>query len=282
VSPRATQVYAMLRAYLAWIPGPRAATPPAARGEVAAKRRKCPACDGGKFTRRRGILQECDRCIETRPESKRFGQPTGWIRVDPQTLKQPVAEQEEAHELSGSERTQWRNLTDSALRRIELQLAQSEGREAAPDAYTAAYEKAEALLSQGSYPDLVEALRWLRNAQPMLHSLVWQAVIYAPFGPPTGSVESACHAVCEALAARMPERIDVPGWARDAADWRDKKESLHRGRTPHHQQQRDERKTEIEQLRADGMSLRKIAPIYGISHTQVARIVTDGVATVAA
>jgi hypothetical protein len=158
----------------------------------------------------------------------------------------------------------------------------NEGEEAAHDSYTAAYETGEKLLSQGSYPNLARALTWLRDVEPVAHSLIWQAVIYAPFGLPTGNVKRVCEAVCEILAQKMPERIDVPLWAREAADWRDKKESLWRGRTEGHAVQRNGRDEQIREARAQGTPVPSLMDEFGLSQAQVYRALADGVATVSA
>lgn len=48
----------------------------AKRGELPANRVPCPACDGSKERRIRGINQPCDRCLSDK------GKPLGWIYVD--------------------------------------------------------------------------------------------------------------------------------------------------------------------------------------------------------
>lgn len=273
---RGQQVWNLLRAYVAYAGGLRTSTGQivarARVGEVAEKRVRCEACIGTGQRRSRGIVQTCDDCGGK-----------GKVLVDPQTGKRPAHLPEREGRMSAAELAAWESNTELALARIEALLKLNEGEEAAHDAFTSAYETGEKLLAQGSFADLQRALTWLRDLRPEVHSLIWSAVIYAPFGAPTGSVRVVCENVCEVLAERMPERIEVPGWAREAAEWRDRKESLWRGRGAEHQKQREERDREIRQALDAGARPSDLAAEYGLSSQRVSQLrQSEGVATVAA
>jgi hypothetical protein len=276
LSPSGKAVWNLLRAYVAYAGGLKTSTGQiVARGslpgERAEKKVRCEPCLGTGKRRNRGIEQRCDDC-----------QGKGQVLVDPQTGKRPAHLPEREGRMSSAELAAWESQTDLALTRIEALLKMNDGDEAAHDAFSSAYETGEKLLAQGSFPQLRLALIWLRDTQPALHSLVWQAVIYAPFGPPTGSVRTVCENVCDVLADRIG-KIDVPGWARDAAEWRDRKDSLWRGRRPEHDEQRQQRDEEIGRRLGAGERPSMLANEYGLSSQRISQLrPTDAVATVAA
>lgn len=280
MSPEAQAVWSLLRAYVAWIPGLRTSTGQivsrgSSPGETPSKRIECPACKGTRETRVRGITTSCTECLD------RKGRPTGRITVDGYTGRRKAGETR-SERFTPQEMSQWESQTELALNRIEALLRMNEGSEAAHDAFTAAYDASEKMLDHDSFRDLKTALAWLRTVKPEAHSLIWQAVIYAPFGAPAGSVKSVCEGICEVLAQYIGKKVEVPSWARDAAEWRDRKESLHRGRTPEHEEQREERKREIHELRVNGIPVSSIAERFGLAKTQVYGILAGSVATVAA
>lgn len=267
MTTRGDQVYALLRAYVAYAGGLRTSTGQivsrgAIPGEQATRTIDCPVCKGTGRRRRRGVSSPCDQCVD------KNGKPTGRVRIDAYTGRQRTAAIK-TEPFTAKQMSQWETDTELALSHIESLLRMNEGSEAAHDAFSAAYETGEKLLAQGSYPDLRLALAWLRDKHPVAHSLIWQAVIYASFGPPEGGVRSACEAVCETLAAKMPERIDVPPWARDAATWRDSKESLWRGQTPAHTEKRAARDNEIRAQHTNGTPVSSIVANYALKKTQV-------------
>jgi hypothetical protein len=280
VTTRGSQVYALLRAYVAYASGLRTSTGQivsrgSTPGETPSKRIPCPVCKGTKRKRVRGVTKPCDECLNDK------GQPTGRITVDSYTGRRRAGEQP-SHRFTPQEMSGWELQTELALNRIEALLKMNEGEEAAHDSFSAAYDTGQKLLAQGSYPELARALTWLRDVDPVAHSLIWQAVIYAPFGPPAGTVLTACEAICETLAERLPERIEVPRWANEAAEWRDKHESLWRGRTLGHAEQRAVRDDEIRALHVSGTPVASIMATYSLSQAQVYRALADGVASVSA
>ncbi len=279
MSPRGEQVWKLLRAYVAYASGLRTSTGQIVSrgsipGESPSRKIPCPVCKGTRRKRVRGVTKPCDECLEMNEKSKNFGKPTGRITVDSYTGRRRAGEQP-SHRFTPQEMSGWELQTELALARIEALLKMNEGQEAAHDSFSAAYDTGQKLLAQGSYPDLARALTWLRDLDPVAHSLIWQAVIYAPFGPPAGTVLSTCETICETLAERLPERIEVPRWANEAAEWRDKHESLWRGKTKAHAKQREERDTEIRNLASTPTSV--IAEQFGISDRHARRLRNESV-----
>lgn len=213
----------------------------AKRGELPANRVPCPACDGTKERRVRGVLRPCDRCLSEK------GVPRGWeyqdlmIRVK---FRRPVGSTETGTvtewktvpcDVCGGEGVtlapRYRGDNNRCLRcggsgRDELTLQQ--WRATRTISYTLEHQgflrSGDPVLDcltarqrSGSYDELLLCLGQLHEAWPALFRLVRDRYVQ---GQALGSARLerlAEEGGLVFLETRMPERIRVPGWVRERA-----------------------------------------------------------------
>jgi hypothetical protein len=199
----------------------------AIRGEVPAHRVPCPACNGDKQRRVRGVPRPCDRCLGAQ------GRPLGYIVVDGMideryrrkigTLETGVQLQHKVVVCDGCggrelgngrvcrycrgsgiqevELTRWRATRAS----FELEL-----RSPAGDAVLASMEARE---RAGSYDELYAALMEIKRHQPAVFRLVRD--VYIRGDEVSASERRAAERIgLKALSILMPDEIRVPAGVR--------------------------------------------------------------------
>jgi len=125
----------------------------------------------------------------------------------------------------------------------------------------------------GSFAELDQALRRLRETHPGRFSLWWRVIVLAEPLELTEAARQAVAQTSDMLAAMMPRPIRVPAWMRPDRRARDRKTSLWRGRTNGHERQRQERNALIRHQAEDlGWSSKKIADWHGLTKQRVNQI----------
>jgi hypothetical protein len=210
----------------------------ARRGQVASQKILCPACDGERERRVRGVLVACDQCL-----SARSGKPLGWIYVDAnmnEPFRRKIGSEEtgafvRVHEVpcdacggDGSVTAgRWRGENNKCLRcggsgkRISHhgKLRPFRGSEAEPAAARSGDPRLDAMEEReraGSYRELGEALEALHGAWAALFRLVCEVYVHEAIEPEALEAPLA-HLLQGGLAfleARMPDEIVVPASAR--------------------------------------------------------------------
>jgi hypothetical protein len=167
---------------------------------------------------------------------------------------------------------------DRELSRLRL-LLDSEAAGVEGDVFTRAVEARDRLYAAGDYGQLERALAWFRDVNAPAHGLVWEALIYAPWGTPPELSRRLTISV-ELIAARLeqlvaPREIRVPSWIAAApAEFRLlRKDSLWRGRTNAHDRQRQERDAEIVRVHRElGVTVAELELAHGLSRSTVYEI----------
>lgn len=253
---RVDRVYALSRTLLDYLPSPRTAT-----GQIVASSSlpgpapsttvTCPRCQG----RGRIGTRPCDH-----PACRH-----GALRVDAYTL-QPVQTEPEQQPraMTGREIT-------AAIDRLD---------DTRPGSLEARIDRRDQAWRQGSYRDLLCALRWLQRAYPARSSGWWTFVICDPDGalPRSARLEAELDVTAGRVACRMPQPIMLPRWLEAEDVERMRQRWLWRARGHRAALERERRDCEIRELRAQGVEVRELARTHGLSVGRVYAIVTDQVA----
>ncbi len=199
----------------------------------------CLACDGFGWRRARAGEEPVDEYLGTRPES--------------------------------GERRKWEDEQDAQrrLERTERLLRLWE----APETIGYAWEeRREAQFASGSFAELERALARLRERYPQRFSLWWRIIVCEEPVTVSPAARALLDSTSELLAAWMPEKIRVPRRLLPEKVNGYRKDSLWRGRTFRHAEQRSQRDREIVQMSAGGMGSVEIARHHGIDKRRVNQI----------
>jgi hypothetical protein len=168
---------------------------------------------------------------------------TGWRR---RRKADPVFDSYAGAELDSfkgkSDRKRWEELQDleRRLAHTERVLAEYEGRSTAEVGWET---RRAAQWRQGSYADLVKAMRVLEETMPDAHSLFWRHVVLGGYGRLSERLQTLVYRTARYIAySLMPgPEIRVPRALRGDQKAADAKESLWRGRSAAHELARRER-----------------------------------------
>lgn len=137
-------------------------------------------------------------------------------------------------------------------------------------------EKRKAQFRSGDYRSLVAALKSLEETHPNRVRLWVRSIVYQEPLSLTPAAKQALAETTEMLLERMPLEIRVPRHLEPRSVNQARKESLWRGRTSGHGQQRSQREEEILHQRFElGWSLQRIARHHFLTRQRVHQIVSQ-------
>jgi len=261
VTERGRRVYALLRTLNAWVP------PPPAGRHLASK-------TGFASDKSRYIT--CPDCLTNdHPEGMKGCETCGGRGEIPDPGPDPYRKKATGFYAEREQHREADRRRDQILREIAQDERVRAGLEAAPDHLVRAIEARDIAWRYGSYLELARALEDVRDANPSAYAAAIACAHTlgdAPVDPP-----KRLEAVCELLAARMPERIrvpaEVPVWTRDElvaqaagmrerATWRGRRDPLARER----------RNLAIRTFALEGMTAAEISARVGVHRRTVERV----------
>lgn len=300
-------VYALLDRYLDWLPPAKLAVRRAEDGAAtlgAGRWRRCETCDG------KGRVQGVGR--QQRPcRLEHLTWPVGHgCRPCPAACQAGYVRMHGANSVTGTDRmikrvvgketgvdvtasyakSERRRSADAQLLKIAaLERQRGDARdprtvtpsfrgvllaaESDPDELTRAHDAKERQWHTGSFAALDRALELLALSQQLRFEALHVFVIDQHFDP-APPVRVRLDEIVDWLAARMPRPILLPADAQgELAAW---KHALEHGRDRAHAEARAARDRQIVDLvELEGWSRRRVADVFDLSHTRVARIVAD-------
>lgn len=256
------RVYILLGSLYDWVPTPSRRWL-AKSGFVASKRRQCRHCQGKGKRRVRGMDQDCEPCTGH-----------GWIKIDPyDTLEGPKSERitSVASKVELKQRSRAQILDQEIERLVSLERTRSGeiAHEREP------WERAKARqYAAGSYADLDRALAILRDRSHGRYQMVMRFAVHGDDRETLRySLQTLLDAIVDELRALMPDHLRIPLWLMPKEDERQRKESLHYGRTNGHDRQRAERNWEMWRLRnEEGWAIPSICHYFGLMSSQTYEI----------
>lgn len=306
---RVEQVWALLRSYADWEPGLTTWTGSVVRssgsmGEAAGVRNPCEHCDGtGKAGRANCRFCKGAGVVWSDPQTGRQVQAPGPVdefRFDAREAElavrhrrvrcdtcggsgqrtassslRPEGDHDRCPPCAGTGRVDAidERLTDASLRRTERDW----GDQANADPgwwLPAALERKQAQWVRGSYPELEQLLARLQAQRPHARRILDRFVIHDDGTILGARADAMVDALVIWLAVRMPNQIRVPDEAKRVSHAA--RESLWRGRTNGHTEQRELRDGYVRDLHADGVGVPELQVRMALSRSQVYAILQAG------
>lgn len=255
---RLHNVRLLLETMLDYLPSQYRSALSTTSGPAPSRNVPCETCHGKGKVRQGKTIRLCPRCDGEGWRRRRAGE----VKYDEYTGEQ-VADQDDR-----PLRTMTIQEINTALASIERDTAEREGRTLAWDEL-GWLRKRDSMRRHGSYAELEEAIRRSLSNNPRAvrvtlstyvlgHSLPWE------------QEDLAIEGLME-IAHRMRGEIRVPPWYRP--DEAALKQSVWRGRTPRHEEQRGQRNEKIRQARAEGHTIGQLARAHNLTKRQIRRIV---------
>lgn len=292
---------------LSYLPQPRQSSDLLAEtsGLAAGRRVPCEMCGArGRVANVGGRIVPCASCLpRVGPKGPPVGRPghgcSGCPGCEATGWRKAKAGDDEWDEYAGErvDRAREREQTQAELL---LELAQGFGRKRESEAREAALRRVEAqqarerfergettqagdegwlkqqrwMQRNGSYRELELALESLRGDFPERVRLWWRVFVLEEEIEMSQLVRMVVNETTDMLAARMPKPIKVPARLEDEEEAnRLKKDSLWRGQTERHREQRHQRDMHIVELfTAEGWKKSRIARFYGLDRSMIVKI----------